>query len=40
MSSSQRTDMGRKAKERIREWYSWEYIVGEYEKLFLKNTMM
>ena len=40
MSSSQRTDMGRKAKERIREWYSWEYIVEKYEKLFLKNTMM
>lgn len=25
--------LGDKAKERIREWYSWEYITAEYEKV-------
>lgn len=27
------TSLGYKAKERIREWYSWEYITAEYEKV-------
>lgn len=27
------TALGDKAKERIREWYSWEYITAEYEKV-------
>ena len=26
-------NLGDKAKERIREWYSWEYITAEYEKV-------
>ena len=28
---------GRRAKKRIKEAYSWEFIVEEYEKLFLKK---
>ena len=32
------TALGDKAKERIREWYSWEYITAEYEKVFLYDT--
>lgn len=31
-------NLGDKAKERIREWYSWEYITAEYEKVFLYDT--
>lgn len=27
--------MGEKAKKRIRDWYSWDYIVDRYEKVFL-----
>ena len=29
-------EFGKKAKKRIVEAYSWKYIVGEYEKVFLK----
>lgn len=29
-------DLGHKAKTRIRDAYSWEYICGKYEKLFLR----
>lgn len=29
-------EMGEKAKKRINDWYSWEYIVEQYEKLFLE----
>lgn len=28
-------EMGHKAKERIKEYYSWDYIVNRYESLFL-----
>ena len=28
-------ELGKKAKQRIREAYSWEHIVGKYEELFL-----
>lgn len=31
------TQLGEKAKQRIRDWYSWEYITGEYERLFLEK---
>lgn len=30
-------ELGKKAKKRISEAYSWEYIVEEYEKLFLEQ---
>ena len=30
-------ELGKKAKQRIREAYSWEYIVGKYEELFLTD---
>ena len=29
--------LGVKAKQRIKDAYSWEFIAAEYEKLFLKN---
>lgn len=25
-----------RARKRVCDWYSWEYISGQYEKLFLK----
>ena len=37
MSAEEIKEMGRKAKERIRTAYSWEYIVDQYEKLFLQD---
>lgn len=36
MTESEIYDFGKKAKKRIEEAYSWEYIVDEYEKIFLK----
>lgn len=33
IASDMITALGDKAKERIREWYSWEYITAEYEKV-------
>lgn len=36
LSSEEIKCLGIKAKKRINEWYSWDYIVNEYEKLFLK----
>ena len=38
MPETVRKDMGKKAKDRILNWYSWDYIVGKYEKLFLRKT--
>lgn len=35
ISSEERRELGRKAKERIREAYSWDYITDQYEKLFI-----
>lgn len=36
MSSDQRTDMAEKARKRISEHYSWQYIGNEYEKLWMR----
>ena len=35
MSAEDRLAIGEKAKQRIREEYSWEYICGKYEGIFL-----
>lgn len=35
MSAAERAEMGRKAKQRIQEAYSWDYIAGRYEEVFL-----
>ena len=32
--------LGQKAKARIRDAYSWQFIADEYERLFLKNTQI
>ena len=40
MSAEKIKEMGRKAKERIRTAYGWEYIVDQYEKLFLQNRIV
>lgn len=37
MTREEISAMGMKAKERITKEYSWDYIVNEYEKLFLDN---
>ena len=36
MCSETVVDLGELAKQRINDCYSWEYIVSEYENLFLK----
>ena len=35
ISRQQRTELGKRARKRICESYSWEYIAAEYEKIFL-----
>lgn len=35
MSLEQIGDIGKLAKKRISDWYNWEYIVDQYENLFL-----
>ena len=30
------TELGRKAKDRIRRYYNWEQVAASYEELFLK----
>ena len=37
MSSEKIKEIGTKAKERIKTAYSWEHIVDQYERLFLKS---
>ena len=37
MSEAEIKELGEKAKKRIQDAYSWEYIVDEYEKVFLKS---
>lgn len=37
MSDGERRKLGKKAKERIREAYSWKKIADEYEKLFVQG---
>lgn len=37
MTEDVRQQMGMKAKERIRNAYSWEYICGRYAEVFLEN---
>lgn len=37
MSESEIELMGQRAKKRILDAYSWEYIIGEYEEVFLKS---
>lgn len=37
MSSDKIAEMGRKAKKRVAEEYSWEKICGQYNNCFLKN---
>lgn len=36
MSSDERSELGDKAKKRIKEAYSWEYITGRYADVFVK----
>lgn len=36
LSPAERAEMGQKAKQRIRDAYSWEFIAGRYEEVFLK----
>lgn len=38
MNPEEIAELGEKAKQRIRDWYSWEYIVGEYERVFLAEV--
>lgn len=35
MDEAEREELGRKAKDRMKKWYSWEAIVQQYETLFL-----
>ena len=35
MDEAEREELGRKAKDRMKIWYSWEAIVQQYETLFL-----
>ncbi len=37
MSESELAEMGRKARRRIQDAYSWEYIAGRYEDIFLSK---
>ncbi len=37
LSAEQLADLGAKAKQRIADAYSWQFICNEYEKLFLDN---
>ncbi len=37
LSQSEITELGKKAKNRIATAYSWDYIVGRYEEVFLKK---
>ena len=37
MSADEIKVLGKKAKERIKEAYSWEYIAERYEKIFLSK---
>ena len=37
MSAEEIAALGVKAKKRIRDHYSWQFIADEYEKLFLRN---
>lgn len=36
LTESQIAELGKRAKQRIRDAYSWQFIADEYEKLFLK----
>lgn len=36
LSAEEIADLGAKAKKRIADAYSWQFITGEYEKLFLR----
>ncbi len=36
LSPEQIADLGKKAKQRIKDAYSWQFIASEYEKLFLE----
>lgn len=36
LSEEERLALSEKAKKRMKEWYSWAYIVKQYETLFLK----
>ena len=37
MEEDSRKEMGERAKNRIKEAYSWGFIVHEYEKIFLET---
>ena len=37
MTAEERAELGEKAKKRIADAYSWQFIADEYEKLFLKD---
>ena len=37
MTAEARAELGEKAKKRIADAYSWQFIADEYEKLFLKD---
>lgn len=36
MSADQIAEMGRRAKKRVAEEYTWDKICGQYEDVFLK----
>lgn len=37
MTEDEKKEIGQKAYDRVRTCYSWEFIAGEYEKLFLED---
>jgi len=37
LSEEDRALYGKRAKARIKDFYSWEEIVGKYEDIFQKN---
>ena len=37
LSGPEIAELGTKAKQRIHDYYSWQFITSEYENLFLRN---
>ena len=37
MSTEETAEMGRRAKTRVAEEYTWDKICGQYEEVFLNN---
>lgn len=38
MSADEIVEMGRRAKKRVAEEYTWEKICGQYEVVFMRNN--